>query len=377
MIYDFIVIGAGMAGASTAYELAADHSVLLIESEAQPGYHSTGRSAALFTRNYGTRLVRDITSLSEPFYFDPPEGFTDGRLLRPRGALAVAQAEGANLLDPLLMASNGANPVVEITPEDALAMAPFLRVDQVARVVFEAGVMDIDVALLLQSYIKAYRKRDGALETQAPVIALENTSGSWTVSTKSGRFRGKTLVNAAGAWADQIGALAGARPIGLVAKRRTAIIVDATPGYDIARLPCVDFAGSEAYIKPEAGKLMASLGDATPVEPQDVRPDEIDVAVLADWIERNTLIPVRRIEHSWAGLRSFVADDGPVVGFDDEVPDFLWNAGQGGYGIMMAPALARAVAALCATGQLPQDFASHGVEPFHLSPSRTWQESIT
>ncbi len=370
MIHDVIVIGAGIAGASAAYELAADARVLLVEAETQPGYHSSGRSAALFTRNYGTDLVRGINALSEPFFRAPPDGFADGPLLHPRGALAVAGPGNETLLDVVLSYSSADHPVVELSSADAIAMVPYLRPDRTTRAVYEAGVTDIEVALLLQSYLRGFRKRGGERVTGKKVRALVKTGGTWSVTTGSGTYRARMLVNAAGAWADEIGAMAGARPIGLVAKRRTAIIVDATPGYDVATLPCVDFAGSETYIKPDAGKLMASPGDATPTFPQDVRPDEMDVAVLVDWIERETLIPVRRIAHSWAGLRSFVADDSPVVGPDPDIPDFIWHAGHGGYGIMMAPALSRAVANLSLGQDLPADFQSAGIASADLSRSR-------
>lgn len=205
------------------------------------------------------------------------------------------------------------------------------------------------------------------------MTALEHTNGCWTVAAPKGAYQARTLINAGGAWADKIGALAGAVPIGLVAKRRTAIIVDATPGYDVGALPCVDFASTNAYIKPESDKLMVSLGDATPTQPQDVQPDEMDVAVLADWLARETLIPVRRIAHSWAGLRSFVSDGSPVLGFDPVVPGFIWHAGQGGYGIMMAPALARAVASLGLKGELPAYFISQHLNVDDLSPARLGQ----
>lgn len=370
MIYDFIVIGAGIAGASAACELAGQGKVLLVESETQPGYHSTGRSAALFTRNYGTALVRRINALSEPFFRSPPAGFVDGPLLRPRGSLAVAGPGEEAALDAVLSSSTGDDPVVELAVEEALVMVPFLRPERVSRAVFEPGVSDIDVAALLQSYLRGFKQRGGQVLTGAAVTALLHEDGAWTVSTGKGTWQAKTLINAAGAWADEIGVLAGASRIGLVAKRRTAIIVDATPGYEVCRLPCVDFASTDAYIKPDGGKLMASPGDATPTPPQDVQPDEMDVAVLADWIERETLIPVRRISHSWAGLRSFVSDDSPVVGYDPVVPDFFWHAGQGGFGIMMAPALARAAATLCLTGTLPADFTSSGVSSVDLGPAR-------
>lgn len=370
MLYDFIVIGAGMAGASAAFELSAHSDVLLIEAEAQPGYHSTGRSAALFTRNYGTALVRKINALSEPFYRAPPEGFVESTLLRSRGALAVAAPGDEAELDAALAASTGDDPVIEMAPDEALGRVPFLRPERIARAVFEPGVTDIEVATLLAAYLKGFKQRGGEIRTGEAVGALERAGGSWDVTTGKGVYRAKTIVNAAGAWADHIGGLAGAASIGLVAKRRTAIIVEATPGYLVGSLPCVDFAATDAYIKPEAGMLMVSPGDATPITPQDVQPDELDVAILADWLERETMIPVRRIAHSWAGLRSFVPDDNPVVGFDLVAPGFVWCAGQGGYGIMMAPALARAVASLCLENGMPADFAASRITTRDLGPER-------
>ncbi len=376
MVYDFVVIGAGMAGASAAFELAAQSCVLLIEAEQHPGYHSTGRSAALFTRNYGTPLVRRINALSEPFFHAPPDGFTDGPLLHPRGALAVAGPGDEARLDAVIKASTSSNPVVEMSPKDVLAMVPFLRPERVSRAAYEEGVADIDVAALLKSYLKGFKKRGGQVVTGAPVTALKHEADTWAVTTAKGTYRAKTVINAAGAWADEIGALAGASRIGLVAKRRTAIIVDAPTGDPVNALPCIDFASNDAYVKPEAGKLMASPGDATPTTPQDAQPDEMDVAVLADWIERETLITVRRIAHKWAGLRSFVADESPVVGRDTTVANFVWLAGQGGYGIMMAPALARAVASLCLDHRLPRDFVRSQFTIDDLGPMRLGRNVI-
>ena len=370
VIYDFIVIGAGMAGASAAFELAEDGKVLVIEAESQPGYHSTGRSAALFTRNYGTELVRNINALSEPFFRTPPESFTDCPLLSPRGALTISAPGEEAKLDAVLSLSTIQNPIIEMAVEDAIAMVSFLRPDRTSRAIYEVGVTDIQVASLLQSYLKGAKNRGANIITNAPIIALSHTNRVWNVSTGKNTYQAKTVINAAGAWADEIGALAGASHIGLVAKRRTAIIVDAPLDCDTDKLPCVDFANSEAYIKPEAGKLMVSPGDATPTPPQDVQPDEMDLAVLADWVERETLIPIRRISHSWAGLRSFVADENPVMGYEPIVPNFVWHAGQGGFGIMMAPALARALAAICLENQLPADFTASGISTTDLGVSR-------
>lgn len=202
------------------------------------------------------------------------------------------------------------------------------------------------------------------------VIALRHQEGVWQVSTRRGTHRAKTIVNAAGAWADDKGQMAGAMTIGLVPMRRTAIVIDAPEGLDLKASPAVDFVASGAYIKPEAGKLMASPGDATPTAAQDARPEELDIAELAHWIETETLIPVRRVAHSWAGLRSFVPDEAPVVGFDPLVPDFVWLAGQGGYGIMMAPAFAKMTRDIVLRGSLETGWNGFTFDTESISPQR-------
>lgn len=347
MIYDFLVIGGGIAGASAAYELAKEANVLLLEAESTTGYHATGRSAALFTANYGCSVVRRITRLSADFFDAPPVGFCPTDLLTPRGCLTVAGPGEEAALDALIEMSGTDSPICRIAPEEALERAPFLRADRVTAAVYEAGVSDIDVAGLHQSFVTGAKKRGAHIATNHAVTSLTREAGVWCAATATERFHGAVVINAAGAWADHVGALAGARPIGLVPKRRTAIIIKAPAGTDCSTLPAIDFAGTDAYIKPDAGRLMASPGDATPSAAFDVWPEDMDIAVLADWIERQTTIKVAKIEHSWAGLRSFVADDAPVVGLDPDVPDFFWLAGQGGYGIMMAPVLAQLTAELC------------------------------
>ncbi len=339
-------------------------AVLVLEAEPTAGYHSTGRSAALFTRNYGGPVVRRVNAASEAFFRVPPDGFCDAALLTPRGALTVAPPGAEADLDAILAFSEPGHEIVEMPAAEACARVPFLRPERVVRAVFEAGVTDIDVATLHQSYLRGARRRGAEVRTRQPVAALRRSDGHWTVTTPTDGFRAVTVVNAAGAWADLVGAMAGAIPIGLVPKRRTAIVVDAPVGTDVAALPVVDFAGTDIYLKPDAGRLMASPGDATPMGPHDAWADDMDIAVLADWIGRETRIEVARIHHSWAGLRSFVADEAPVVGFDPRAKGFFWLAGQGGYGIMMAPALAGLTAALCAGGG-----ADFGYAP-DVAPSR-------
>lgn len=373
MIIDFLVIGGGISGASVAFELADKGSVLVIEAETSVGYHSTGRSAALFTRYYGGPVVRRINAVSAAFFNAPPQGFCDNPLLTPRGSLTIAPPGSEALLAPLLALSEPGDEIFQVAPQDALERAPFLRLERVAAALYERNVADIDVATLHQSYLKGLRIRGGTVITGQPVTAMIRTTGGWEVATATSTHAARIVVNAAGAWAGEVAAMAGAIDIGLVPMRRTGIIIDPPAGLIVPSLPAVDFADCDAYIKPEAGKIMASLGDATPTAPQDAQPDEMDVAVLADWIGRETMIDVKRIPHQWAGLRSFVEDEAPVVGFDPIAKNFVWLAGQGGYGIMMAPALAVAAAKICVDGRIPDAMREAGVTPFELSPDRLMQ----
>lgn len=367
MGYDFLVIGAGISGAAAAYELAATGRVLLVEAEGAPGYHSTGRSAALYTRNYGVPVVQAINAASHAFFIDPPDGFAEHPLLTPRGALTLARPGAEDLLAPIQALSSPGNEIVPVTVAEALRLAPLLRPDGVAGGVYEAGVMDMDVAGIHQGFLRGARRRGAELRCDARVTGMRRQGGGWQVAVGGETIAAGVVVNAAGAWADEVGALAGAKPIGLVPKRRTAILVDPPEGLAVEAMPLVEFAGDEAYFKPDAGKIMASPGDQTPTAPQDAQPEEWDTAVLVDWLQRHTTLQVRRVGHAWAGLRSFVADEAPVVGFDDDVENFFWLAGQGGFGIMMAPALSRAAAGLIAGTGLPADL---GVPAAAIAPAR-------
>lgn len=368
--YDYLVIGAGISGAAAAYELARYGSVVLIEAETAPGYHSTGRSAALYTPNYGSATVRRINQVSSAFFTDPPAGFCECPLLTPRGLLVIAAPGEEERLTPILDLSGSGGAIEKITAARALKLAPLLRPERVAAAAYERGVMDIDVAALHQGYLRGIKGRRGIVICGSRVQRLDRSGTHWRVVAGDTVMSGRVIVNAAGAWAGQIGEMAGAVPIGLVPKRRTAIIVDPPPATNVDAMPAIDYVAGDSYLKPDAGRIMASPGDQTPVEPQDVQPEEWDIAVLVDWLERETLIPVRRIAHSWAGLRSFVADGTPVVGFDAAAPDFFWLAGQGGYGIMMAPALGRAAASLIVSGDLPADLREEGISEADLSPAR-------
>jgi len=368
---DIIVVGAGMAGCSAAYELAADHCVVVIEREAMPGYHSTGRSAALFTEAYGNRVVRALTVTSRAFYEAPPDGFTDHPMLTPRGALFVGATEDTAALDRHyrdcheLVAS-----VTRIDASEARRIVPALRESYVAGGVHEPDAMDIDVNALHQGYQRGLRARGGRVVPDAEALSLKRRGETWVIETKAGAFEAPIVLNAAGAWCDEVAVLAGARPVGLVPKRRTAIIFDPPAGLDTARWPLVCDVNELWYVKPESGRLMGSPADETPVPPCDVQPEELDIALTVDRIETATTLNIGRIARRWAGLRSFVADKTLVAGFDDAVPGFFWVAGQGGYGIQTAPAMGKVCAALVAGRPLPPALAARGVTEADLSPRR-------
>lgn len=365
-----IIIGGGIAGAGAAFEIARSMPVILLERESQCGYHTTGRSAASFTENYGTDLIRRLVLASRSFLTEPPAGFADYPLLGKRGMITVARADQLELLAEALDRARRLVPTIHaITPREAIAHVPVLRADYLAGAFLEPHSMDVDVNGLHQGFLKGARALGARIVTGAEVKAVEHRD-VWRVETSAGDFTAAALVNAAGAWADEIASLAGIRPIGLQPKRRTAFNIPAPPDVKIAEWPLVDDVGAEFYFKPDAGQLLVSPADATPSEPMDAYPEDMDVAIGVERLERATTIEVTRVSRSWAGLRTFAADGSPVVGSDDEAPDFFWLAGQGGYGIKSSSALSRICAALVRGEDVPDDVKRFGVTAADLSPRR-------
>lgn len=366
---DFLVVGAGIAGASAAYELADEGQVILLEREAHPGYHATGRSAAIFLETYGNATIRALTHCSRAFFENPPVGFTAHPLIRPRGALFLSSdATLPKLLKHFSEVSRLVRSVEWVDGEALHALLPCLPKGAWAAGVLEPDAQDLDVHAIHQGYLHALKKRAGELVVGAAVTSATCRSGVWRVKTAAGEFEAPCLVNAAGAWADEVAALAGVRPAGLVAQRRTAIVLDAPPQAN--GWPYFGNIGETFYIKPEAGRLLASPCDETPVAPSDVVPDEYDVAVIADRIERMTTLRVPRLLGKWAGLRTFSADRTPVVGWAPDARGFFWLAGQGGYGIQTSPAMARCCKSLVTQGKIPSDLAALGVWQQALSAER-------
>lgn len=369
---DLIVIGAGMAGAAAAAHLAVERRVVLLERESQPGYHSTGRSAALFTETYGNRAIRVLTGAGREFYLAGVEtGFTEHPVLKPRGALMFAMPGQESELDAAWDDLSALDPRVRrLDAAEACAMVPVLRPNHVVGAVYEPDAMDIDVHELHQGYLRRLRQRGGRIVTDAEVRALSRAGNVWDVTTSAGQFAAPIVVNAAGAWCDMVAGLAGLPPIGLVPRRRTALTIAPPAGIDTVAWPMTLDIAESFYFKPDAGRLLVSPADETPIEPCDVQPDELDVAIAIDRLMQATTIEVTRVERKWAGLRSFVADKTTVCGFDPLAEGFFWLAGQGGYGIQTAEGMARCAASLIDGGVLPADIAAKGVAAETLSPAR-------
>lgn len=355
--FDIAIIGAGMAGASLAAELAVSASVVLIEAEAQPGYHATGRSAAFWTESYGGPQVQPLTSASGPFLRE--QGF-----LVQRGALSLARAGQEARVESFARTFSGLGVRVELLGHEGLAArVPGLRPGWTLGA-YEPDCCDIDVAALHAFYL-AQAKREGAeLWCKAVLAQASRRSGGWLLELADGRqLTCGALVNAAGAWADDVARIAGASPLGIVPLRRTMAQLRVAPEAP-ASLPLVLDIAETFYFKPEAGRLWLSPHDETPTAPCDAAPEEIDVAAAIARLAEVTDWQVEAVEHKWAGLRSFAPDRLPVFGFDGAVPDFFWCAGQGGFGIQTAPAAARLAAALL------RREAGGEIDPTPFAPTR-------
>jgi D-arginine dehydrogenase len=371
---DFVVIGGGIAGASAAYELQDRGSVLLLERERLPGFHTTGRSAAFLVESYGKPTVQRLTRAGRDFLESPPDGFAATPILAPRPCLTIARDDQRQrLADKTKLAVEAGAALHEIDLETASRMCPVLRRGYAAAAVLEPAARSIDVAALLDGYLRGFRARGGELRSGAEVTGLSTSSGDgagWEVRFGSDRASTAVVVNAAGAWGEQVGRLAGTRPIGLRPLLRTAITFDPPAGAKVQEWPCLLDADEDFYLKPEGAQLLASPCDETPSEPCDAQPGDLAVALAAERVQRATTLELRHINRRWAGLRSFVADRVPVIGMDSELPGFFWLVGQGGFGIMTSSGAARAAAGLIGDGTLPVELLNAGLREEDLSPER-------
>jgi len=370
--FDVIIMGSGIAGASAAAMLSARVRVAVVERESAHGYHTTGRSAALYSPLYGPAPFRILSVASRDFLTHPPSGFTEHPVLTPRGVLNIATQGQLPLLDDLAAGARAAGiHHRQITSEEARALCPVLREGHVAGALAEPDAMDIDVESLHQGYLRLARRNGADIRLEAEVTALDHGAAGWRARLASGgTISAPVVINAAGAWADVVAGLAGLTPLGLTPLKRTAFIIEPPPGVEIAAWPSVIDIAETFYFKPEAGRILVSPADETPAEPHDAWPDDLTIAECVERLREAADIPVRRIIRAWAGLRTFAPDRAPVIGFDPAADGFFWLAGQGGYGVQSSAAAARVAAALALGEALPSDVTALGLTAAQISPRR-------
>jgi D-arginine dehydrogenase len=374
--FDIAIFGAGIAGASLAWRLAEHRSVALIERESQPGYHSTGRSAAMFMESYGPPMVRALTRASRSFYEKPPAGFTASRIVTPRGAMYLASPDQEAMLDATRAELAPTCPNLKtLNAAQTLALVPCLRPEKVLTSLLDPDAMDLDVHALHQGFLRGFRHRGKTLScettTSATLTRARHDGQRWHLQFADGTVvQATTVVNATGAWADEFAALCGARPIGLVPHRRSAFTFKGPDGLDASAWPVVSGLDETWYFKPDAGQFLGSPANADATHPHDVVPEELDIAKGIYAIEEATTLQIRRPTSTWAGLRSFVPDGEIVIGLDDAAPAFFWLAAQGGYGIQSAAGASALADALIRGVALPDELQREGVNLEAVSPRR-------
>jgi D-arginine dehydrogenase len=359
-----IVIGGGVAGLTAANALQDWAAVTVIERETQPGYHASGRSAALFSESYGNALVRALSLASRDALASG--GYFEHR----RGALHFGGPDDGETIDRFAGEAQALLPSIRrLTPAEVAALVPAIDAATTCGGVHEPDAMDIDTGKVVQASAAAFRAKGGDIRLDEEVSRIERHGAGLRVTTTSGTRDSDFVVNAAGAWADTIAGRAGLAGLGLAPKRRTAFIFSA-PQYDVRSWPLVVDIHERFYFKPDAGRLIGSLADETDSPPCDAWPDDIDVAMAVDRIEQATKLRIGRPETPWAGLRTFAPDRSPVVGADPRLPGLFWLAGQGGYGFQVSFALARLASALLRDDSLPGEFAALGIDRAALAPDR-------
>jgi len=368
--YDIAIIGGGIAGFSLAYFLGDKRSVVVLERESAPGYHSTGRSAAEFVLRHDSPDVCLLAAISRDFLESPPEGFTETPLLKRRGGIMIANAEKADRLRARFAEDVRHAPLRMLSLEEAFAIVPFLNPAYVAATYFDPDFWDIEVDSLLQGYARGAKRGGAEIRMRAEVLSAHDSGEYWQIETTSGAVKARVVVNAAGSWADEIAKAFGVHPKAILPHRRTAILVDLPEGIDAGALPEINELDETFYFKPDAGRLLVSPADETPCEAADIQPEEIDIAWAAHHLEEATTLGVKRIVKSWAGLRSFAPDRLPVIGAAPDHDRFFWLAGQGGYGILSSPALGSLAASLLTQTALPEGFARADLDPARFAPAR-------
>jgi D-arginine dehydrogenase len=366
---DVVVIGAGIAGASAAWALSREFDVALVELEAQPGLHASGRSAAVISETSGLPVVCALSAASRQFFANPPEALTESTLLSPRGLMWVSSWTSTGQLSTIAAAAESIGVKVDrLELAEACAHVPALRREWLGGALLEPDAMSIDVARLLGGFLAGFRANGGDLRLTSPALRLQPLAHGWRVACADGTtIECEQVVNAAGAWADIIAERAGLPSLGLQPLRRTAF----TFPFEGARdWPLVMDVDGKFYFEPEGPGLLASPADETPIEPCDAQADDLAIAMATDGMLEATTIRVRGVRNRWAGLRTFAVDRIPVVGEDPIAPGFHWLAGQGGAGIKTAPALAEVIFAAVTGAGLPRSLDRLGIQIEQLSPAR-------
>lgn len=378
-----IIIGGGMAGAACAWALSRHFEVVVLEAEPVPGYHATGRSAALYSEYFGDPLTRALTRGSRAFFHAPPPEICEPTLLRKRGTIALATAEdqASGAVDEALSAALGMDlPIRLIDLQEARRFCPALRPPGYVGAVYRQSTWDINVSGLHHGFLRAARARGATLHTRVRLEEISACTGGWRlrgeISSRPFELQAQVVINAAGAWADEVAQMAGIPPLGLKPKRRTIAYVELPADkYEppAAGWPMINDLSDTFYFKPEGGGLIVSPCDSTVSAPCDARPEEIDVALALDYLERLTSLSFKRVSNRWAGLRTFSPDVMPVLGALPENPGFYWVTGLGGAGIQTAPAVGEAIASLVTSSELPGDLVELGLTVEAISPSRLRQ----
>ena len=369
-IFDFVIIGAGIAGASVAAYLAEDATLCLLEGESQAGYHATGRSAAMYVPAYGPPAIRMLTRASGAFFKTPPIGFADTALLRDRAILMIATSAQRQSLLEFEQDVEAAQIMQKLDASQLHQYQPLLRDGYADSGLYDPTGSDIDVDALHRGFLRQTKQHGGHIVTNSRVTSLIRKNAVWHVQTNTGQIKGRVIINAAGAWAEAVGEMAGAETIGLVPKRRTALLIKPDDTIELASMPMTIDVDEQFYLKPDAGLLLLSPANEDPMPACDVQPDELDIAICIDRIEQAFGLSISRLNAKWAGLRSFVSDKVPVVGYSNKIEGFFWLAGQGGYGIQTSPALGRFAAAAARGEQMPEDIAKTGLTAEMLHPDR-------
>ncbi len=350
---DVVVIGGGIAGIGCAAMISTHARVTVVEAEPACGYHASARSAAIFIPTYGGPVIGALSALGEAYLDTPPAELKTDTLLSPRGELLIAMDGEEEAMSAVLAAAPG---IVELSVDEALDRVPILDRHRIRRACLEPAARDIDADRLLQSWLRLARRNGARVETESAVTGLRREGAGWHIDTACGPVRATIVVNAAGAWCDEIAALASLEPLGLVPHRRSAAVLPAPGGHDVSSWPLFGSVNETWYAKPLGGKLMVSPADEDPLPPHDAFTDDMVLAEGLHRYERAVVEPVTRVEHQWAGLRTFAPDRVPVVGFDPRSEGFFWLAGQGGYGIQTAPAMSLLAASLIGGEAVPPAF---------------------